>query len=109
VIDDGIEAYNVHQRATRDEPCRADRKSDRALLDRITVNYLRHNVTNYDDMLQELRGKSVCVTPKTSSASVSTRQPPVDSPSWPKRAVGNCAAAELHEQEDHDDDGDDTR
>lgn len=57
VIGDGIEAYNLHQRATRDEPYWADRKSDRAFLDRITVNYLRHNVTDYDDMLQELRGR----------------------------------------------------
>jgi hypothetical protein len=41
-----------------DDPATAD--SDPFFLERITVNYLRHRLTNYDDHLDEVAGKVGC-------------------------------------------------
>lgn len=36
----------------------ANKNSDGDFLDRIKSNYIRHNLTNYDDILEEIKGKT---------------------------------------------------
>jgi hypothetical protein len=61
VVKEAIEAYNWHKFEVSQhhgydyEP--ATEKSSKEFLDRITVNYLRHNLSQYDDKLVELFGK----------------------------------------------------
>lgn len=61
VVKKAIESYNVYhsmlyiERGHDYEP--ADRNSDPAFLERITVNYIRHHLTEYDDHLEELAGR----------------------------------------------------
>lgn len=62
VVAEAIEAYNWHkfdvsQHYGHDDYKPATEKSDKEFLDRITVNYLRHNLSQYDDELAELFGK----------------------------------------------------
>lgn len=50
-----IEAYNAIQ---RDEDCRATTNSEMTFLNRITVNFIRHELTEYDRSLEEIAGKT---------------------------------------------------
>ena len=54
-----IEEYNIHQAEVGHvENMILDEKYlDNAFLSRIMVNYIRHNLTSYEDLLEELRGK----------------------------------------------------
>jgi len=54
-----IEEYNFHQgEIDHFENMLIGKKDlDSAFLSRITVNYIRHNLTNYEDLLEELEGK----------------------------------------------------
>jgi len=54
-----IEEYNIHQAEFGHvENMILDEKYlDNAFLSRIMVNYIRHNLTSYEDLLEELRGK----------------------------------------------------
>jgi hypothetical protein len=53
VLSEAIGAYN--EWSERDEP--ATHKSDSVFLRRITVNYIRHNLTNYDEGLETTVGR----------------------------------------------------
>ena len=57
VIDEAIDDHTAWQDTYRDEPNYASRQSDPRFLHRKAVNYLRHSVTDYDDMLRSLRGR----------------------------------------------------
>lgn len=62
VLDDAIWHYNAQNRGRRHEDddycCRsASRGSDELFLERITVNYIRHNLTGYDAKLFAQKGK----------------------------------------------------
>lgn len=50
-----IASYNAHH--ADDPDMWASRDSDRAFLDRITVNYLRHERTSYDELGEALAGR----------------------------------------------------
>jgi len=54
-----IKEYNIHQaEVDHVENMILDEKYlDNAFLSRIMVNYIRHNLTSYEDLLEELRGK----------------------------------------------------
>jgi len=55
-----IKRYNTHLFTTgqSDKP-KANASRDREFLDRISVNYIRHNLTNYDKMLDRVCKKMV--------------------------------------------------
>lgn len=62
VVQKAIDAYNRHQKdlvldGRFDDAGYASKNSDSAFLERITVNYIRHNLTAYDDLLDMPRGK----------------------------------------------------
>lgn len=48
--------YNAYA-LERDKDSRADSDSDKAFLDRITVNYLRHEMSIYEDSLDQVYGR----------------------------------------------------
>ena len=50
-----IEAYNAIQ---RDEDYRATTNFEKKFLNRITVNFIRHELTEYDRSLEEIAGKA---------------------------------------------------
>ena len=51
-----IVSYNEYREGSPHDHDPASPKSDRSFLDRITVNYLRHEATQYDDILCEIAG-----------------------------------------------------
>ena len=51
-----IEAYNERQLDVMSDKC-ASLKDDPLFLNRITVNFIRHEITSYDDLLHKLHGK----------------------------------------------------
>lgn len=56
-----VESYNERQKMMASErghcdPFTADTASDQGFLDRITVNYVRHHLTAYDDRLDNVKG-----------------------------------------------------
>ena len=59
--EEAIESYNnfhsilLIERGHDYDP--ASKESDPAFLERITVNYIRHHLTEYDDHLEEVAGK----------------------------------------------------
>jgi hypothetical protein len=59
-----IHAYNTWQNNRpsvingNNEGFYADINSDSSFLDRIKSNYIRHNLTNYDEILEEIKGKT---------------------------------------------------
>jgi len=53
IVESAIKDYNTHHQQGE----LASHNSTAAFLNRITVNYLRHNLTNYDDRLNALFGK----------------------------------------------------
>jgi hypothetical protein len=57
-----IKRYNTHLFNTGqfDKP-KANTTRDREFLDRISVNYIRHNLTNYDKMLDRVCKKMVSI------------------------------------------------
>ncbi len=55
-IDEAIESYNDHHFWRGDDFIAATRQSDKSFLQRITKNYLRHECSNYEQLLSELRG-----------------------------------------------------
>lgn len=61
VIDDAICSYNVHKawksQYVDDFYQPASRRSGRGFLERITVNYIRHHLTSYDNLLAAQYGK----------------------------------------------------
>ena len=61
LLQNAINSYNVH-RAYKSQFCDDDYQpagtnSDPAFLERITVNYIRHNLTKYDDLLHSTHCK----------------------------------------------------
>jgi hypothetical protein len=54
-----IENYNFHQGEIDhiENMIFSEKDLDNAFLSRIMVNYIRHNLTNYEDLLEELEGK----------------------------------------------------
>lgn len=57
LIDRAINSYNDFKSGKCIDFLYADRTSDKAFLDRITVNYLRHELTSYDNHLADIYGK----------------------------------------------------
>ena len=53
-----IDSYNAHQRERGECGGAASIKSDEGFLDRITVNFIRHRMTEYDARLANLYGKA---------------------------------------------------
>lgn len=59
-----IDSYNTWQKNRpsvqngSNEPFTASESSDSAFLARIRLNFIRHNLTNYDEILEEIRGKT---------------------------------------------------
>ena len=67
LLNDSITHYNEYQEylfynkggyKKQDQPFLASTSSDALFLKRITLNYLRHNLTNYEDELTEIFGKT---------------------------------------------------
>lgn len=68
LIREACDSYNDHQRdkawrayergyGDDHQTFEADQNSDQAFLERITVNYIRHNLTRYDNLLRSTHGK----------------------------------------------------
>lgn len=52
---DDYNAWQIERERFDEEP--ASRSSDAAFLERIAVNYIRHNLTRYDEHLEEVAGR----------------------------------------------------
>ncbi len=58
VVDEAIESYNDWNSWREDfEGFVSKKNSSKEFLDRITVNFIRHELTSYDDDLEKIRGK----------------------------------------------------
>ncbi len=57
LIEEACGAYNEWHWSRSDEDCYADKNSNPLFLERITVNYLRHCLSRYEEHLAKIEGK----------------------------------------------------